>query len=309
MKFNITNTSKRSTHSRSLKGFTLIELLISMTITLVIVGLLLGMTKMAVTAWRSASAKTRSSNIAQEVFDTVGRDLEGLVIRSGNDFEWFSIEEGEGELGPSGKSADIPNPLQITFFSAVTDRYNGQINTDDDEGGDVSTIRYRLVYQDQIEEGGDEKVYALYRERIDPDETFETYLAGDDIGAIGSFNDTIERANFLAENIVDFTLSFNFEYTKDDSSKGYLRQVISPGGVGNDLSIKGDSVLVGGNELDIPDGGSSPRLVGIDISALVISDGGMNALETTSIDSDTAFSEFLNEHGTHYSKSVIIPQP
>ena len=308
MKFNITNTSKRSTHSRSLKGFTLIELLISMTITLVIVGLLLGMTKMAVTAWRSASAKTRSSNIAQEVFDTVGRDLEGLVIRSGNNFEWFSIEEGGGELGPSDESK-IPNPLQITFFSAVTDRYNGQINTDDDEGGDVSTIRYRLVYQDQIEEGGDEKVYALYRERIDPDETFETYLAGDNIGAIGNFDDTIERTNFLAENIVDFTLSFNFEYTKDDSSKGYLRQVISSDGVGNDLSIKGNSVLVGGNEIAIPSGGGSPRLVGIDISALVISDGGMNALETTSIKSDTEFSEFLNEHGTHYSKSVIIPQP
>jgi type II secretory pathway component PulJ len=50
MKFEIkdTNQQRQERQKKSLKGFTLLELLVSMTITLVIVGLLMGMTKMGV---------------------------------------------------------------------------------------------------------------------------------------------------------------------------------------------------------------------------------------------------------------------
>jgi len=92
LKFKISNSSPRR-RSDLIKGFTIIELLVSMTITLVIVGLLLGMTKIAVGAWLTTNNKTKSTRLASEVFEVVGRDLEGFVFRSGNNFEWLTISD------------------------------------------------------------------------------------------------------------------------------------------------------------------------------------------------------------------------
>jgi len=96
LKFKISDSSPK-------QQFTIIELLVSMTITLVIVGLLLGMTKIAVGAWQVTSKKTKSTRLASEVFEVVGRDLEGFVFRSGNNFEWLNISQADletGEIGP-----------------------------------------------------------------------------------------------------------------------------------------------------------------------------------------------------------------
>ncbi len=180
MKFVIKKISSQAGHKKAQKGFTLIELLISMTITLIIVGLLMGMTKMAVGAWQKTHAKTRSSRLAQEVFDSVGKDLEGMVIRTGNSYEWLLIKESPDAAGIRGPESgkEMVNPLEISFFSAVTDRYNGQINVPGvDMGGDISMVRYRLIHQDLIGGAVAKPVFALYRERVDPDYTFHHALA------------------------------------------------------------------------------------------------------------------------------------
>jgi prepilin-type N-terminal cleavage/methylation domain-containing protein len=355
MKFEMKNTNqqKQSVQKKAHRGFTLIELLISMTITLIIVGLLMGMTKMAVSAWQKTHAKTRSSRLAQEVFDSIGKDLEGMVIRSGNNYEWLLIKDVDSmeddEMGPiGGPGADaekqIVNPLEISFFSAVTDRYNGQINVSGvDMGGDISMVRYRLIHQDLIGGATPKPVFALYRERIDPDYTFHHALANKKtpitdpvVYSIDSddLRDTpwtnrdmterpirdytsagiVEEQNYLAENIFDFTLSFNFEYTLVSGAKGYERVVIQANGDNESLSIKGNEILVniqpdGTGESPLPTGASSPRLAGVDVSILVLSDGGMNGLKNKNITDDADFAKFLNEFGHHYSKSVIIPRP
>lgn len=317
MKFEIMNTGSHIVSKKESKGFTLIELLISMTITLVIVGLLMGMTKMAVGAWQTSSSKVRSSGIAQEVMSTVGKDLEGMVIRTGNDYEWFRVKDittqmSGDELG-QGTNKEMVNPLEITFFSAVTDRYFGQINETEDLGGDISTIRYRLIHQDQIEASGDRPVFILYRERIEPDETFDNMLAQEDLSGVSTHpsSDIVDRNNFLAENVFDFTLSFNFEYTLTGGVKGYKRVTLQAGGSNNSLSIKGNEIMVGSSTLQslLPAGASSARLAGADVSILVLSDGGMNALKNKPISSPEELSAFLKKNGHHYSKSVILPQP
>lgn len=305
------NTRSHSIQRNAKKGFTIIELLISMTITLVIVGLLMGMTKMAVGSWQSTHAKTRSSRLAQEVFDSVGKDLEGIVIRTGNDYEWLLIKESDNSATENGpdSSKEISNPIEVSFFSAVTDRYNGQINVNGvDMGGDISMVRYRLIHQDQIEAGGTRPVFALYRERIEPNEAFEKLLAKPTLDGVIPSEDIVDRENFLAENIFDFTLSFNFEFTLTTGAKAYKRVVVQTNGVTKKLSIKGNQVLVDDAVLTIA-GASSARLAGADISILVLSDGGMNSLEKKNITSASDLSKFLLQNGHHYSKSVILPQP
>ncbi len=318
MKFEMKNTNSQTAQPRSqrknVKGFTLIELLISMTITLVIVGLLMGMTKMAVGAWQRTNSKARSSGLAQEVFDTVGKDLEGIVIRAGNDYEWLLIQESENDPGKDENglsNKEMVNPLEISFFSAVTDRYDGQINVPKvDLGGDISMVRYRLIHQDVVEAGGSKPVFALYRQRIEPDVAFERLLGQDSIDGVISSNETVERDNFLAENIFDFTLSFNFEFTLETGAKEYKRVVVQTNGDSKKLSIRGNEVYVDNTVITAPSGAtaSSTRLAGGDISILVLSDSGMNGLKNRNFTTDYTFADYLNEHGHHYSKSVILPQ-
>ena len=299
------------------KGFTIIELLIAMTITIVIVGLLLSMTKIAVGAWQVTSKKAKSSRLANEVFEVVGKDLEGIVFRSGNNFEWLYIDENltdvtSAELGPTNK--EIANALDINFFTATPDRYDGQVGTTIDEGGDVSMVRYRLVYQDVIDrDNAVIPVYSLYRDRIEPDETFDKLLGQTELSPAFSNLDSDDihlEENILADNIYDFTLSFNFEYTNDDGTKGFERVTVQSdeSATNSSLSIKGDEILVGDDNIDLPAGASAPRLVNADISVFVISDGGMRALENAPINSAQEFSQFLKEHGDSYTRSILLPQ-
>ena len=302
--------------NKLIKGFTLVELLISMTITLIIVGLLIGMTKVAIGAWVTTNNKVKSSRLATEVFEVVGRDLEGLVVRSGNTFEWLSIEDNSltgSDIGPGG-GKNIVNTFDINFFTATPDRYDGQIGSSVDAGGDVSMVRYRLIYQDVIEgDTGSTPVYSLYRDRVEPDEVFQSLLGQDELATpLANLNEINEVENILADNIYDFTLSFNFEFTVDDGTKIYERVTIQAGDdddSDDSLSIKGNDILIGGVPIAIPDGAASPRLASADISVFVISDGGMRALEFEPDLNSAEFAEFLKEHGDSYTKSVLLPQP
>ena len=154
-------------------------------------------------------------------------------MRSGNTFEWLSIEDNSltgPDIGPGG-GKDIVNTFDINFFTATPDRYDGQIGSSVDAGGDVSMVRYRLIYQDVIEgDTGSTPVYSLYRDRVEPDEVFQSLLGQDELAApLANLNEINEVENILADNIYDFTLSFNFEFTVDDGTKIYERVTIQAG--------------------------------------------------------------------------------
>jgi len=298
---------------KQVKGFTIIELMVAMTITLVIVGLLLGMTKIAVGAWQTTNNKAKSSRLAGEVFEILGRDLEGLVIRSGNSFEWLNISDNllsGDDIGPTG--SQITNTLDLNFFTATPDRYDGQISGS--PGGDVSLVRYRLIYQDVIDgSSSGTPVYSLYRERIEPDEAFTDLLGEDELEDVLPDGDDINAVeNILADNIYDFTISFNFEFTIDDGTKVYERVTVQAGSANDSLSIKGDDILIAGDPIDIPPGAAAPRIASADISVFVISDGGMKILNSPGglvLPPGETFADFLQRHGTSYTKSVLLPQP
>jgi len=314
-KYNTENSSSKKKGYTLRKGFTMVELLISMAITLIIVAMLLGMTKISIDAWRTTNSKAKSSRLAQEVFDVVGRDMEGIVIRTGNNFEWLRIVSSnlaDADLGPETNKT-IKNALEFNFFTSTPDRYDGQIGvTGVDNGGDVSLVRYRLVYQDAIDPASRNKpVYSLYRDRVEPDTAFNNLLAQTDLetglnAITGSISDV---DNLLADNIYDFTLSFNFEFITSTGQDGYQRVVMQSDGVNSQLSIQGNEIQVNGGALPLPAGATSLRLSSADISVFVISDSGMKSVATVPIATDAEFSEFLNEHGNTYTKSVILPQP
>jgi len=314
-KYNTENSSSKKKGYTLRRGFTMVELLISMAITLIIVAMLLGMTKISIDAWRTTNSKAKSSRLAQEVFDVVGRDMEGIVIRTGNNFEWLRIVSSnlaDEDLGPDTNKT-IKNALEFNFFTSTPDRYDGQIGVAGvDNGGDVSLVRYRLVYQDAIDPASRNKpVYSLYRDRVEPDTAFNNLLAQTNLetGLTAITESISDEENLLADNIYDFTLSFNFEFITSTGEDGYQRVVMQSEGVNNQLSIQGNEIQVNGGALPLPAGATSLRLSSADISVFVISDSGMKSVATVPIANDGEFSEFLNEHGNTYTKSVILPQP
>lgn len=303
-------TNFNQPHQTKSRGFTLVELIVSMAVTLVIVSVLLAMTRVAINGMQSSQDATRYSRISQEVLNTVSRDLEGIVIRSGNSFEWVNASDNGAtgdDLG-QGSNKELINPIELNFFTAATDRYNGAIGTASDAGGDISLVSYSLVHQDVIgiSSGGNsvKPVFTLYRRRIDPDEAYETYLSQETLPEVGEEPD---GDDFLAENIYDMTISFNFEYDKDDGTTGYQRVPIQVNGDFSEISIKGDEVLVNGNELEV-ENASSARLSSADISILVISDRGMNGLERTTIGSEDDLASYLKENTRAFTKSVVLPR-
>jgi len=303
----LTHSNQTTSPNRKRKGFTLIELLVSMTVTMVIIGVLMAMTRVAVNGMQSSQNATRTSRLSQDVLTTVSRDLEGIVIRTGNPYEWVNVKQNGNsgaQLGPES-SKEMKNPIEMSFFSAVTDRYDGKIGTADDKGGDISLVRYKLVYQDIISGGTNGfPVFSLYRKRINPDVTFTDHLSQTDLG---NFDDAATGDDFLAENVYDMTVSFNFESLNTDGSTSYKRIPVQINGTFKSLSIKGNEVLVNGAEL--PSTGGAYRLSSADISLLILTDAGMNGLKRVNINSDKELSAYLKKHGKHFSKSVVLPRP
>lgn len=304
----------RQSNRKKQKGFTLIELMISMLITVTILGVLIGVTRVAIDAWQVSQDRARTSRIAKEVIDSVGRDLEGMVLRTGNTSEWLSIKKASttgNKLGPdNGGIKSLRNALEFNFYSAVTDRYNGQINKDGvDLGGDVSLIRITVVHQDQVIDNGDFPVFAIYRERVDPKEAFQEHLGKADITGGKSSTEISKRENYLAENVYDFNITFTFEFTKDNGALEYKKVPISATGKNTTLSMTGNKVLVNGTELTSNSGATNARLSSADITLLVLSDGGMESLKNLPISNDERLAKFLNEYGYTFSKSIVLPRP
>ncbi|MEO1857484.1 MAG: prepilin-type N-terminal cleavage/methylation domain-containing protein [Rubritalea sp.] len=315
------------THRSLRKGFTLIELLTAVAITTVIIAVLIGTTRMSMDAWKDSSDKARASRLAKESIEVMARDLEGIVIRSGNDYEWLSIRMDDNEAnGPT--NAEIKNPLEFFFFSAPTDRYDGNIGTADDEGGDISAVIYKLAYVDQLDPVGKTfPVFSLYRQLINPDETFSKYLGKNNIvtGLLDS-EDVTGSSNFIAENIYNFTVTLIFEFNNVTTGKMEQKRVpvMTSGTDFQEIRITGrmvgkdnpstTSVPASQSPADIEDSSgnnvaASARLAGAELGILVLSDSAMRALNKKPFTDQAAFGNFVKENSHYFSKSVILPRP
>jgi prepilin-type N-terminal cleavage/methylation domain-containing protein len=305
------------------KGFTLIELLTAVAITTVIIGVLIGTTRMSMDAWKDSRDKARASRLAKESIELMARDLEGIVIRSGNDYEWLSIRMDDdlnsADLGP--ENAEMKNPLEFVFFSAATDRYDGEIGKEDDKGGDISTVIYKLMYKDQfdgVSGGAPFPVFSLYRYLVNPDETFGNYLAQTGIKNPAAAEDITNPNNFIAENVYNLTVTLIFEFANTDT--GIIEQkrvpIMTSGSDYQEIRIKGNMIEGATNDVaaDIKDSNgdnvaASARLAGAELGILVLSDSGMRALNKKPFSDQEAFAKFVKENSHYFTKSVVLPRP
>lgn len=310
-------------------GFTLIELMVAMGIAIVIMGMLVTITNVAMGAWQRSRSEVRASRQAKAMLDAMAKDLESLVIRSGNINEWIYAET---EPTMPGSSRDrSTNAAQFIFFSAATDRYKGGAGTTADKGGDVCAVSYKLAYQDPLEgRDNDNSTFVFYRQLVDPKPTFDTLLGKTDLKTAfngtsgnnafetrvtaGSTSDDA-KYNFVCENVYQYSITFRVDVTSTSGTTTVVKPVrvtLGEDASANFFRVYGDRIDTDGsqtgsemsaNNAEIKTG----KVTGVEISITVLSDFGLNQLKTRTFTDADAKAKFLAQHSYEYSKSIDIP--
>ncbi len=306
------------THSRSSRrgGFTLIELMVAMTITTIIVTVLVSITGIAIDAWQRGRSEIRASRQAKAMLDTMAKDFESFVSRRGNNFEWMYAKVLSDLPGPSANQSS--NAAELTFFTAATDRYLGEIGGADDKGGDVSCVSYRLEYQDPVK--GDEEentsTFVFYRLLVNPDEAFEKLLGSDNLqNAFSSFESKVKEVeNFVCENVYQFTLTFEVEVTQRSSSGTTIvpvRVTLGDSAAGTEIRVRGNGLETDANVGSLRPSVTSDelkagRLTGVEVGITVLSDSALIRLATPGLKQEVR-EKILAQESFHYARSVELP--
>lgn len=313
-------------------GFTLIELLVAMAITTIIITILVSITSLSLDTWNRSRAEIRAARQGKSMIDSMARDLESLVVRKGNSFEWLYAKSNPSSDGPKGNAS--PNAVDLIFFSAATDRYDGKIGTADDKGGDVSTIGYKLVYKDPIAGDTEDKykTFVLYRKIVNPDDTFKDLLGQTDLEAkFSTFtgtgaNSVDDERNFICENVYQFTLIFHVEVTVpatggpgsantvdvpivvDTNGSGDRNFKITGTGINTSFSVP--SALASKISADQLKTG---RVSAVEISLTVLTDFALNRMQKVDFKAaggkskDDMKAEFIAKNSYEYSKLIPVP--
>lgn len=292
-------------------GFTLIELLLAMVITSIIVGVLVSITGIAIDTWNRSRQELRTARQAKAMLDLMANDFESMVTRSGDAAEWLAAVS---EI-PDGGSV---NAAKMVFFTASTDRYEGQVGVSGtDDGGDVSCVGYMLQWKDPINSSGSQPVenFVLNRLLVDPKPTFTTLLGK--TGKVGPpvdptldklFTDLynsefVKDKYFVCENIFQFTVAFHVEVptaTGGIENKLVSTQANAPGK--QEFRIKGSGL----ETLPIDATLTNGRVTAVEISMTVLTDTGVNLLRAKSALADDG--QWVSKNGYHYSKLVKLPR-
>ncbi len=317
-------------------GFTLLELLVSMVITTIIISVLVAVTVTSLDIWNRNRAEVRASLQAKAMVDSMAADFESMVVRRGNDYQWLIAEFAPPSEGPNSNQS--PSALNLIFFSAATDRYNGQVGeknaggqpvtgTDGlpvDKGGDISGVGYQLIYKDPISDlpSDNYKTFVLYRNLVNPDLTFRDLLGKDGKnggpGLKAAFTPYAEGGtqpldaveNFICENVYQFTVKFHVDVMIPDPSNAAKT-------ITKNVSVSltsADTFIVTGNGLTSP--AVSPltaaqiatgKLSAVEISLTVLTDGALRQLRGRSFASEDKLSDFIAENSYQYSKLIPVP--
>jgi prepilin-type N-terminal cleavage/methylation domain-containing protein len=304
-------TQKISSSQKS--GFTLMELMVAMAITTIIVTVLVSITSIALDTWNRSRSELRASRQAKSMVDSMARDFEALVTRRGNTNEWLTALTPETLPGNKLTST---NAAELIFFTAATDRYDGQIGTTTDLGGDVSCVGYLLDYKNPIEESDTKfETFVLNRLLINPDETFDKLLGQTNLDtAFAPFKTKLSNSsNFVCENIYQFTVTFHLQVSVVSGSTTTLVDVpVTVGKSTSGQSTEQFRVTGAGNTVTGTITGYTPaqlqagRLTGVEIGITVISDFGIDQLRNRTF-SDSQKSEFLAKNSYQYTKLVQLP--
>jgi prepilin-type N-terminal cleavage/methylation domain-containing protein len=306
---------KNNRNLSAFRGFTLMELMVAMAITALIVTSLVSVTSLALNTWNRSRSELRASRQAKAMIDTMARDLESLVTRKGNTNEWLSAIS---DTTSQGVNLTSTNATKLFFFSSPTDRYTG-------DGGNVSCVAYQLEFKDPIDDAQNSKfkTFVLNRLVVTPKETFDKLLGAtsptkslDTLLTDTFATELADRANFVCENIFQFSVIFHVEVNVPavggstatvlnipiavgQTSAGQTSQSFIIKGTGIEALISGGSVTAAQLQ--------AGRVTSVEISATVLTDLGVDRSRVQTFATDALKSKFLAQNSYEYTKIVPVP--
>ncbi len=302
--------------ARFRNGFTLVELMAAMSVTVMMVLVMVSISGVALDTWRRGRAEVRASRQAKAMAEMMGRDLESMVMRDGNGFQWLFAEAKVPDEGPNG-AALSPNAARLIFFSAAMDRYDGKTGVPAaDNQGNVSTVVYELQYRDPTVGGGNGGLasFVLYRKIVNPDDTFKDLLCKTDLTeAFQGHADRVgDLKNFVCENVYQFTVTFHVE-VEDRRKKKRTLQIPVQIGQGGAASVPRFGVF--GNKLDARFPGNADVtddafrdgiLSGVAISMTILTDAGIEQMRRREFRSADERVGFVQRNSYQHSKFIPI---
>lgn len=307
-----------ATRINSKSGFTLMELLVAMAITTVIVTALVSVTSIAMDTWNRSRSELRASRQAKEMIDTMARDFESMVIRRGTPHEWLSANHTSSSTA-IGVQLQSTNASKLIFFTAATDRYNGEIGKTSDLGGEVSCVAYNLEYKDPMGPAASNfKTFALNRLLVNPNDTLNDLIGKTNLEtAFATYDSKLSnQENFLCENVFQFSLTFHVQVTKSDGNTYVVPIALGSANTarttkkfainGNSISHNATGGSIGGVNVT-PVEISAGRVTAVEISMSVLTDLGVEQQKNRSFTANQT-ANFLAKHSYQYSKFVHLPE-
>ena len=175
------------------RGFTMVELLVALAITLLIAGLILGLTANSLGSWGRSQGMLTAESEAHGVLDRLAQDLQGALYRDDGGV-WFAVTV-QADAGASGAwvaaakpPASSLDPAAAVFGEArfgvagVWLRFFTTAQGADFRTGDPAApvaVSYQIIRRSPTP-SGDAFHYLLYRSVVAPSATF---AAGYDLSA------------------------------------------------------------------------------------------------------------------------------
>ena len=316
------------------RGFTLIELMVAMAVTTMIVTVLVSITAISLDTWTRSRSEVRAARQAKSMADTMARDLEALVVRRGTNIEWLTaIAEDVDSSGSKSPAIDSSNAAELIFYTAPTDRYDGQL-TEKTSGqvkprqgaiGDISCVGYKLEYRDPMSgtSGTEMPTFVLYRNLVNPDKTYAELLSkskGSTVSLQSAFDTAFgsnadKSDNFVCENVFQYTITFNVMVNRGTGSTSAPIMVpvtlSSKGGSASEFKLSGASIVTNSTGIMgiTSDELKSGSLTSVEVSLTVLTDFGVEQMRNRKFNGPAAQAEFLAKNSYQYSKSVQVPAP
>jgi hypothetical protein len=314
-----------------------------MAITAIIVTVLVTVTSVALDTWNRSRSELRAARNAKTMVDFMARDFESLVIRKGNSYEWLSAV-ADSDIASIGGNMKSTNASKLIFFTSAKDRYDGQIGTSSDKGGDVSCVGYQLNYRDPITKITNSttpdpalQTFVFNRLLVNPDSTFKELLGKTDLTAAFLNYPTPELAyskqlsepnlydpkNFVCENVYQFSITFLVNVTTaaasgtNPATTVNVPVIIGPKkGALTTMSFKvnGVGIVAEIDEEADPKGPvnnvqlAAGRITGVSFSTTVISDFGIEQIKKRSF-TDAQKADFIAKNSYQYTKLVPLSPP
>lgn len=218
-------------------------MLVAATVGVLLLVLTVGIVSQSMNATRRANNTLMAANSAASAIDLIASDMDSLAITR-QPFEFLQAS--------SGNLTGLGSVSQLSLIALP-----GGENAQSADHAQARAIRYQVLNQDPINDGGNKKTFGLYRTVISSNATFTDYLGQTDLAqAFNAAQPSLD--DFLVGDVLDFQIRF---YTANATPAAN-----ESGGIVQPVRLSGNGTLVNGSTY------SGAPLVWAEVTLVILKD-------------------------------------